>query len=365
MFNLFFTSGLLLLLISCQKNPDDVLKKAKENLDNSSFISYRHSGIFPVPTGKIDTLTGTAQFSRRKNKHLDYDIIGTGKRSDIVYINDEFKRVSHKDSMITYYTPEDLEKEKYLFEDLMVIDFGPVGLLNDGKWKFVKDTMISNIQFFNYYLIDMDTVIREKKIYLEKHIFINTATSLVERYERRLFHDGENAQFIECSFSEYDLRKDPVELSYSDPIHYTSRMASEKEKVFLLEECMKAPDFEGKDMEGNTIQLSDLRGQMVLVNFSMIHCGWCKIALEEFNKDGFNFADGITALYINPVDSKTDMEKYLEKFKVPFPVITEAKEIGKSYGVSGYPTFYLINEKGVIEKVFAGYNDSFINSLRK
>ena len=63
----------------------------------------------------------------------------------------------------------------------------------------------------------------------------------------------------------------------------------------------------------------------------MIHCGWCKIALEEFNKDDFNFADGITALYINPVDSKPDMEKYLEKFKFPFPVITEAKEIGKPH----------------------------------
>lgn len=283
----------------------------------------------------------------------------------MVYINGELKQISHKDSLITYYTPEDLEKEKYLFEDNMFIDFGPVGLLDEGKWSFVKDTIISNKRFFNYFLVDMDTVIKGKEIYLEKHIFINTATALVERYERRLFHDGENAQFIECSYTDYDLRKDPVELSYTDPIQYTSRMASEKEKVFLLSEGLEAPDFELKDMKGNTIKLSDLRGQKVLMNFSMIHCGWCKIALDEFNKEDFYFADGITALYINPVDSKAEMEKYLEKFSVPFPVIAEAKEVGKSYGVSGYPTFYLINEKGVIEKVFAGFKEEFINGLRK
>ena len=59
----------------------------------------------------------------------------------------------------------------------------------------------------------------------------------------------------------------------------------------------------------------------------MIHCGWCKIALEEFNKDDFNFVEN--KRWFKPF--LPDMEKYLEKFKFPFPVITEAKEIGKPH----------------------------------
>jgi hypothetical protein len=59
------------------------------------------------------------------------------------------------------------------------------------------------------------------------------------------------------------------------------------------------------------------------------------------------------------------MVKYRNKFTIPFPVIAEAKSVGRSYGVSGYPTFYLIDEKGVIEEAFAGYQEELINNLRK
>lgn len=84
----------------------------------------------------------------------------------------------------------------------------------------------------------------------------------------------------------------------------------------------------------------------------------------EFNKKDFKCGEGITARYINPVDSKSDMEKYLKKFHVPFPVVAEAKSLGKSYGVSGYPTFFLVDEQGVIEKVKAGYQEEFFRSLK-
>lgn len=355
---------LLAIFCSCQSNPEDVLKRARLKMKNSNYIAYTHSGIFPVPTGKIDTTSGTVQLRRRENAYLDFDFIGTDQTVDVVYIKDDYKLISHEDSVITVYTEEDLKKREYLFKYNSRLEFGSERLLREGKWKFVKDTIISGQEFFNYYLVDMDTVVGDKKIDLEKHIFINTGTALMERYATRLYHDGKEAQFIICTFSDFDLRKEPVELTYYNPRHYVSKMASEKEKLYLLKEGQEAPDFVVKDMDGITIQLSQFKGQKVLLNFSMIHCGWCKIALDEFNKEDFDFAEGITALYINPVDSKEDMVKYLEKFNVPFPVIAEAESIGKSYGVSGYPTFYLIDEKGVIEKVFAGFQEEIINSLR-
>jgi len=67
---------------------------------------------------------------------------------------------------------------------------------------------------------------------------------------------------------------------------------------------------------------------------------------------------------VNPEDSKERMVSYMKKLKIPFPVLTDAKTVGEQYGVNGYPTFFLINEDGIIESVQSGYSESFINSFK-
>jgi thiol-disulfide isomerase/thioredoxin len=95
----------------------------------------------------------------------------------------------------------------------------------------------------------------------------------------------------------------------------------------------------------------------------MIHCGWCKIAIDDFKKPSFSFAENVVLLYINPVDEIEKMEKYQTKVGIPFPVLIEAKEVGQVYGVKGYPTFYLVDEQGIIEEVSEGYSDELIQKL--
>jgi len=102
-----------------------------------------------------------------------------------------------------------------------------------------------------------------------------------------------------------------------------------------------------------------------LLDFSMINCGWCKIALEEFSKPNFEFAANIIPLYVNPVDPTEKMEKYVSRVTVPFPVLIDAKSVGEAYGVSGFPTFFLIDESGKIENVEVGYSDELMVKLNK
>lgn len=119
------------------------------------------------------------------------------------------------------------------------------------------------------------------------------------------------------------------------------------------------------DADGNWVELAQMRGKKVLLNFSMIRCGWCKIALEQFNKPAYQFADNIVPLYVNPVDTKEEMDKYRSKVPIPFPVLANAEAVGKAYGVSGYPTFYLIDESGKVEEVVVGFSDEKILEWKK
>ncbi|WP_439483369.1 peroxiredoxin family protein [Cyclobacterium plantarum] len=365
MARLFLITGFIWLLISCQSNPEEVLGLAKQKMEDNAYISYSYFSLWPDMIGENDTIAGTSQFKRNKNTYFDYDFISQRDKYDLIYVGDEYKQILHGDSVVIVYTTKDIEKESIRMNELMVTNYSPMMLLKAGEWRYRSDTAILDKQLLDFFKVETDTVIKDINIYTENHLFINPHSALVERYERRLYHNGKEKQFIIYTFSDYDFHNDPLELTYSYPSHYVSKMASEKEKLHRLEAGLPAPEFELMDMEGRNINLSDLRGQKVLINFSMINCGWCKVALDNFNDEEFEFAEGITALYINPVDSKEDMAKYLKKFTVPFPVIPEAKSVGKSYGVSGYPTFYLINEKGVIENVISGYQEDFINSLRR
>ena len=131
----------------------------------------------------------------------------------------------------------------------------------------------------------------------------------------------------------------------------------------LLKVGDTAPDFKLQDMQGKWVKLSDFQGKKVLLDFSMIHCGWCKIAIDEFKKPSFSFAENVVPLYVNPVDDISKMEEYQARVGIPFPALINAQEVGSAFGVKGYPTFYLIDEKGNIELVNEGYSDNLIQIL--
>ena len=111
------------------------------------------------------------------------------------------------------------------------------------------------------------------------------------------------------------------------------------------------------------MDLKSLRGRKVLIDFSVINCGYCKLALQHFNRDEYELDNKITGIYINPDDSNSEVSDYRDKLPIPFPAIAGAKKIAKAYGVSSFPTFFLIDERGDIEKVVVGYRSEFLETL--
>jgi len=131
----------------------------------------------------------------------------------------------------------------------------------------------------------------------------------------------------------------------------------------VLKEGEEAPPFSTVDMNGKPVSLQALRGKRVLLDFSTINCGYCKAALDHFSRRDFKLPPDMVGIYINPVDKKDKLALYAQKVTIPFGLVPEAHAIGKQYGVYGYPTFYLIDERGVIEKVVVGYQEAFIDGL--
>ncbi len=128
---------------------------------------------------------------------------------------------------------------------------------------------------------------------------------------------------------------------------------------------MPAPQFEGRDQNGNTVKLSSFSGKKIVLYFypkdNTPGCTAEACSLrdnhEELLKKGF------VVLGVSP-DSEKSHKGFAEKHSLPFPLIADPeKKILSAYGAYGEKVMYgkkvtgvirttfIINEKGVIEKV--------------
>jgi thioredoxin-dependent peroxiredoxin len=133
-----------------------------------------------------------------------------------------------------------------------------------------------------------------------------------------------------------------------------------------LKEGDKAPAFSGKDQDGNTISLSSLKGKKIVLYFyPEDDTPTCTIQACNL-RDNYSLLkkEGFEVIGVSPDDSASH-KKFEAKFSLPFKLIADpSHKILEKYGVWGpkqlfghkymgvYRTTFVIDEKGVIRKIF-------------
>lgn len=360
--------GLLSLIVALAFNhkKEDTLTRAWEKIQSTNYLTYTAISYWPNPAGIVDTTQQTTAFLRQDRPYFPYDYVARQAAYDIVYTDARFMMVNHGDSVVSAFSEADMKKNQRRISDNTVINHSPLSLLDPARndWQYVQDTTVDDHPRQQFYRVEMDTLIDGNKIYAEQHIFLDPATALLTGFERRAYNQDKLSQKIRIYYQDYTLRNsDRTYLAYAPPAGYVTQIYGEREKLMLVEEGQKAPAFSQPASPGQPIIPEDLTGKYVLLDFSVINCGYCKKALDHFNREGFQLSEKITGLYVNPTDDPKQLQQYRDKITIPFSVVTGADAIRKAYGVTGYPTFVLINPEGIIEKVVVGYQEEFIESL--
>lgn len=107
-------------------------------------------------------------------------------------------------------------------------------------------------------------------------------------------------------------------------------------------------DFTLKTINGDTVSLSDFRGQKVLIDFWATWCPPCLQELVEINHILNEFpGDHYTILLIN-VDNDIEAPiAYINKMGYSkMMVLHDNKGVAQSYGVRGIPSLFLVNKEG-------------------
>lgn len=111
-----------------------------------------------------------------------------------------------------------------------------------------------------------------------------------------------------------------------------------------------APNFETVTDTGETIRLSDLKGQVVVLNFWGTWCIPCKEEMPEFEKAYQENADrGFTILAVNNRDTVEAVQNYRQEMGLSFPLLMDVDEIiRKSYGIVSFPSTFVLDRDGKI-----------------
>ena len=109
-------------------------------------------------------------------------------------------------------------------------------------------------------------------------------------------------------------------------------------------------------LAGKSVQLSDLKGKVVVLNFWATWCPPCVAETPALNRlEKYIHSRGGMVLGVSVDEDGAAYEKFLKDQSVVFPTYRDAsKKSASDYGTSIYPETYIIDRHGKIARKFIG-----------
>lgn len=129
-----------------------------------------------------------------------------------------------------------------------------------------------------------------------------------------------------------------------------------------------AADFTLPDLQGNAVGLSDLRGQVVLLNFWATWCPPCRAEMPSMQALYKDYREkGFTILAISSdVEGKGSVAPFVERLDLTFPVLLDPRSVvGTRLQVLGIPTSYLLDKQGRLAGVEVGAQNWNEDKMRR
>lgn len=134
--------------------------------------------------------------------------------------------------------------------------------------------------------------------------------------------------------------------------------ASTAGKIPAPQQGFRAPDFELKTPTGETVKLSDLRGQAVLVNLWATWCPPCRTEMQTIETMYNEYKDqGFTVLAVSMTyqDDPLKIMPFVHVQRLTFPILLdETGEMANAYQLKSLPSSFFINRDGIINEVVIG-----------
>lgn len=222
-------------------------------------------------------------------------------------------------------------------------------------------------------------IVEEQKEYTKEFIDdnLNSMVSLMALYQQigpRSYvldpkEDLEYFEKVDSSLMAQYPNSEPVNSLHSQVAEMKQRIKSEEQNSKRLSSGQVAPEIALPNPEGDTIELSSLRGNYVLLDFWASWCKPCRVENPNLVKAYKRFKDKGFEIYQVSLDKKRSAwENAIEKDNLDWVHVSDLKfwnsSAAKTYNIQSIPANFLLNKKGeIIDKDLRG--DALQNKLHK
>ena len=118
------------------------------------------------------------------------------------------------------------------------------------------------------------------------------------------------------------------------------------------------PDLEFAGEEGGTVRLSQLKGNVVLLNVWATWCGPCKMELPIVQRMYDRYSDrNFVVLAVNVDADRKRVEPFLKRFNISLPVYSAAPEDVAQMTAMGIPSTFIIGPDRTLIDMAVGFSN--------
>ena len=140
--------------------------------------------------------------------------------------------------------------------------------------------------------------------------------------------------------------------------------------LLMIKDGDKAPNFSLKTVDGKTVNLTDYKGKIVILDFWATWCPPCRRGIPDLINIQNEFNKNVVVIGISLDREKTikDVPGFIKEYGINYPVVYgDDKIVGDYGGIRSIPTSFVIDKKGNVADMHVGLvsKDVFVNKINE
>jgi len=367
-------------LFSCVESDRDYLQRVSEKLSNISTASYTSELTF-IEEGKVVyTTKGHYLLDFKDDNPNKIKFYSKSDEDEMLYNGFEFYNALNEEKIITstkFNDPDILNSRFHLSLHYLknalpnILESSSVTIQRDRDTIINSEPLLifrisidkSSIHFSNYMLEEGD---KDSEYFL----YVNKKDDL----PYKIITPNGSGKTVNRTFENIVLAV-KIDKSLWTAKHFPKEFERMTEDEYYGNRRKKIMSHKGKYIanlelpniiDNSKVNLSELKGNVVLIDFWFKGCQPCIEAIPGLNNIATIFANKEFRLYGIEYLEKYNQEaltKYVEKNKTKYPNLYKGKEFAANYDIDKGPTFLIIDKKGKIVHIKRGYSEEGMEEI--